>query len=169
MIPQLNKLDQTNLSFIDYLASNLRSAKMSSSIALAKAIADELDLPATRLTPNVNRGPLDTSIATSILSDYRNRHKVSVYNKLCILNEYVPIKIEDTEDLVFRFYKGRYFVLYPQGMILCDGRPICDFFNISMGVDNETLSIIEREYGDIVGIYRSAKRFFAAIDSTSEE
>lgn len=161
-------LDQANLNFVDYLTSNLRSKKTSSSIAIAKALADSLSLPPSSLSNGVNRGPLDTSVSTSILNDYRARHKINVMNSIYGLNEYVPLNVSEIEDLVFKFYKGRYFVLYPQTMILAvNDRPVYDFFNISMALDPEIIKTIEADYGDITIIYKSAKRYFQLCDKVT--
>ena len=82
-------------------------------------------------------------------------------NSIYGLNEYVPLNVSEIEDLVFKFYKGRYFVLYPQTMILAvNDRPVYDFFNISMALDPEIIKTIEADYGDITIIYKSAKRYF---------
>lgn len=165
----LMKLDQPSIQYIDYLASNLRSKKTSSSIAIAKALADDLELPSSRLTPPVNRGPLDTSVEATILNDYRARHKVSVFNKICAINEFVPVSIDEIEALVLKFYKGRYYTLYPQTMMVFGKRPVYDFFNISMGIDEDTIKIIEEEFQDIVSIYKSTKRFFQNLNNQTEE
>ena len=170
MLNDIYKLSGSEIQFIDYLTSNLRSKKTSTSIAIAKAIADRLDLPSCRLTPNINYGPLDTSVATTILNDYRGRHKVAVLSHITALNEFVPVCVDEIEDLVLRFYKARYFMLYPQTMVLNpNGNHVCDFFNVTYGIDQEVLDIINDEFNDIANIYRSTVRFFKALDNVNGE
>lgn len=157
----LTKLNTDTLNFIDYLIGNLRSKQEYSSIAMGKAIADSLSLPASRLeviAPGSTIG--EPTINSTIAVEFNSNHKMAAVSIVSELNEVVPINIEQVLDYTCKFYMGRYYTVYPEGMILSDGtRPVYDFFNISMGISPEAIKIIEDNYGDICRIYRAMVKF----------
>jgi hypothetical protein len=154
----LSKLSGRQLELVNYLAAANRSRKLSTSIAIGKAIADLALLPS---------GPLqsDEFNPASPRDFFRTTNEISARSNLSLINELVVIDIEAILNYTYSFYAARYNTLYPTSAIYksIPELAILDLFSISKSIDTATMEEIKNNPVDIMRIYNGIKELFAVL------
>lgn len=154
----LSKITGRQLDLVNYLASANRSRKLSTSIAIGKAIADIALLPSAPLV-------IDEFTPASPRDFFRTTNELNARKNLALLNELVVIDIDAIINYAYSFYAARYNVLYPTNAIykmIPELAPL-DLLGISKSVDVATLGEIKDNPVDIMRIYNGVKELFAAL------
>ena len=131
MVPLLlTKLDKETTTFVAELVNQGNQKSKLVSLALAKAIA-------TKLPP------------LTIFSDYpevdfARLHKVELTQKIIRVNELVLVNVDETLDLVKKFYIYQYNLHHSVNAVpyLHKDTAVCDFFGISKVFSPDILELI---------------------------
>lgn len=154
----LSKLTGRQLELVNYLATANRSRKLSTSIAIGKAIADLALMPS---------GPLasDEFNPASPRDFFRTTNELNARNNLSLVNEVVVIDIESIINYTYSFYAARYNALYPTNAIykMIPELAILDLLGVSKSIDTATVEEIKSNPVDIMRIYNGVKELFAAL------
>ena len=143
-----SKLTGPSLDFINYLvASNIGKCQVTT-VAIAYAIAKQLQLPSSKIE--------------NVEGFYKQTHSITVMQKISQLNEFVIVDINDLSDTVRKFYLARYYIINPPNLCWCPSpeTAVVDLFSISLGVDQATLEVIQREPIKLSKIHNAAMKFF---------
>lgn len=153
-----SKLTGRQLELVNYLSTANRSRKLSTSIAIGKAIADIALLPS---------GPLaiDENNLTSPRDFFRTTSELNARTYLSMLNELVVIDIDAIIIQAYSFYAARYNTLYPVSAYYKSNPDlaILDLLGISKSIDQATVEEVKNNPVDILRIYNGVKELFAAL------
>lgn len=139
-----------NTSFITFLASGLRPRKLSTSLAIAKAVADTLLIP------------------SSDISDYDDFYNVSCANvvgsTLSIFNELVSLDIDTILSYTRKFWKVRVMSVYPPKRIFTSVAKDTPFivFNIAAEFSKDDNRAMYVDYLDFFEIYNNVRELLGS-------
>jgi len=152
-----SKLSSGSMDFINYLTANNSGKCPITTVAVAYAIAKQLPLPSSKVE--------------NIEGFFKQTHGITVMKKISEINEFVIVNVNDLSDTVRKFYLARYYVLNPPTLCWCPSpeTAIVDLFSISLGLDQATLEIIQRDPVKLSKVHNGAVKFFQDMSGTSEE
>ena len=127
--------------FLSFLSNGIRPRALHTSIAIAKAIADSLILP------------------TSQVEDpdglFRTMCSIDANSKLSPINELVPLDIETIISYIPKFWKVRYYTMFPRYPIECwdNDASLIKLFGLGYAIDLETVKVIRDNFVDLANTY----------------
>lgn len=126
----LFSIDKETQEFVFYMNASNRSQSLLASITLGRVIANSLPMVC---------GELD-----NFEIYYRTTWQLEVTSRLSAVNEILLIDVGTVQEYVFKFYKLRYVMMYPQKTVFCPSpeTALVDFIGISRQLDKSTVDAI---------------------------
>lgn len=139
----MNVFSTVGQEFISYLGANGRGKKLSTSIAIAKCIADSLILP--------------TSELENVDISYKSMCAIDANSKISPINEVVLLDIECISEYILKFWKVRYYTMFPRYPMsgYDKSKAILSLFGLDYAIDKNTIEIITNEFIEVAKIYNT--------------
>jgi len=120
-----------SITFISDSTISARGKKLTSSIALAKILAYDSNLPVEPVK--------------DIVSYYQSTVKMDVVKSIFNINEYIATDIDKVESLHSMFYIARYYQLHQCKLpvLITKETAVEDFFGISLSVPSDIIQTIK--------------------------
>ncbi len=138
MIPLLlTKLDPETAAFVSELVNQGNQKSKLVSLALAKALSAQLPVLIT---------PSDYPEV-----DFSRLHKAELTQKILLVNELVLVNVDETLDLVKKFYVYQYNIHHSVNSVpyLHKDTAVCDFFGISKVFPPDILELISDSHSKL--------------------
>lgn len=147
-------LTKETTDFLTNLGMGLRPRAKTTSIAIAKALADTLPLPS---------GKVD-----SIEFLFNSSFAIEASSDLSTLNEITPVDCSTIQDYVLRFYKTRYAIVHAPMAVFAFNptTAVADFFGISSVIDEDTAKLIADAPTEVSRTYNGTRRFLEELDKS---
>lgn len=137
----LTKLSPELQKFVVNITAKAR--KESTSIAIAKAIANMLVIPTARVD--------------NVQAFYKANVQMTAYTHLSYLNELLILDTDLIAELIIKFYGARYEVAYPSTnlVLIRDTMAIYDFFGFGRYLSEAILETIKSEAKEIMYVHNN--------------
>lgn len=156
-------MNKTQQNFVTYLKSKNRASKNYVMATIAKAIADQLELPSGRLMDIGDEVNTDTTVRNyqNINNYYAMNHRIAVEKMVSYLNELVILDVVTLLQYVNTFYNSRYNLVYPNSTMCCLTSEHMPF--VFFGLTNYNLALIgelQANWTEVVSVYNDTINFF---------
>jgi hypothetical protein len=147
------KLSADTQKFVSTLATGDRSRSLVTTLAIAKALASELNLPSSRVE--------------SLEQIYRTTCQIVVEQKAAVLNELAAIDYRSVLDYVYRFYSTRYNIVFPRDSVYCCApeTAVEDFLGVSFALDKSAIDAIRSNPIELTRVHNECVKFFKEISA----
>jgi hypothetical protein len=127
----ITKLSKQSQDFVSTMTQGGKSRAMQTSLALAKVLSTNLQLPSA---------PVE-----DITQYFRTQCQIDVESTLNVINEIMLVDAKTTADLVRKFYSLRYCTAHPSCHVFAFAKDsaVEDFFGISREFDKASIETIK--------------------------
>lgn len=150
----VTKLDQRSLDYVNYLTNARRGTNLSTTIGVAKAVADMLLLP---------QNPVE-----GIEDYYRALNSIHARTMIGKLNDLVLIEFERVSEITERYYRFKYDLMFSvTPMSIFTDTPVADVLGLNHYFDKELLDTIKATAPEIAKVYNESKYILALLKEKS--